>query len=49
MDNQEPNKKPMDIVAEQKLERWLGDVGLSDKEGLVTDNRKEGEKEKAVN
>ena len=49
MDNQEPNKKPMDIVAEQKLERWLKDVGLSDKEGFVTDNQKEGEKEKAVN
>jgi len=36
------NKKPMDIVAEQKLEKWLKDVGLSDKEGFVTDNRKEG-------
>lgn len=24
------NKKPMDIVAEQKLEKWLKDVGLSD-------------------
>lgn len=37
------NKKPMDIVAEQKLEKWLKDVGLSDEEGFVTDNRKEGE------
>lgn len=26
------NKKPMDIVAEQKLEKWLEDVGLSDEE-----------------
>ena len=30
MDNQEPKKTNMDIVAEQKLERWLKDVGLSD-------------------
>jgi len=37
------NKKPMDIVAEQKLDKWLKDVGLSDKEGFVTDNQKEGE------
>ena len=36
------NKKPMDIVAEQKLEKWLKDVGLSDGEGFVTDNQKEG-------
>lgn len=36
------NKKPMDIVAEQKLEKWLHDVGLSDNEGFVTDNQKEG-------
>ena len=43
MNNQEPNKKPMNIVAEQKLEKWLKDVGLSDKEGFVSDNRKEGE------
>ena len=35
------NKTPMDIVAEQKLEKWLKDVGLSDGEGFVTDNRKE--------
>ena len=42
MENQD-DKKPMDIVAEQKLEKWLKDVGLSDKEGFVTDNRKEGE------
>ena len=41
-DNQEPKKRPMDIVAEQKLERWLKDVGLSD-------NTKEDEKKKAVN
>jgi len=27
-DNQEPKKTPMDIVAEQKLEKWLRDVGL---------------------
>lgn len=40
-DNQEP-KKPMDIVAEQKLEKWLKDVGLSDGEGFVSDNQKEG-------
>ena len=40
------NKKPMDIVAEQKLEKWLKDVGLSDKEGLVTDNQKEGAERK---
>lgn len=38
-----PKKKLMDIVAEQKLEKWLKDVGLSDKEGFVTDNQKEGE------
>lgn len=43
---QEPKKKPMDIVAEQKLEKWLKDVGLSDKEGLVTGNRKEGDERK---
>ena len=41
-DNQEPKKKPMDIVAEQKLKKWLKDVGLSDGEGFVTDNQKEG-------
>ena len=39
------NKTPMDIVAEQKLEKWLKDVGLSDGEGFVTDNRKEGDKQ----
>ena len=32
------NKKPMDIVAEQKLEKWLSVVGM-DKEG-----DKEGDK-----
>lgn len=37
------DKTPMDIVAEQKLEKWLKDVGLSDKEGFVSGNRKEGE------
>ena len=45
-DNQEPKKTPMDIVAEQKLERWLKDVGLSDGEGFVSDNRKEGDERK---
>ena len=39
------NKTPMDIVAEQKLEKWLKDVGLSDGEGFVTDNRKEGDEQ----
>jgi len=40
------NKKPMDIVAEQKLKKWLKDVGLSDREGFVSDNRKEGDERK---
>jgi len=31
MAEENKNKKPMDIVAEQKLEKWLKDVGL-DKE-----------------
>lgn len=30
------NKKPMDIVAEQKLERWLKDVGLDKKKEIST-------------
>lgn len=42
-------KTEADRKAEEKLEKWLDDVGLSDKEGFVSDNRKEGEKEKAVN
>lgn len=43
MNDNQDDKKPMDIVAEQKLEKWLKDVGLSDKEGFVSGNRKEGE------
>ena len=43
MTENQNDKKPMDIVAEQKLEKWLKDVGLSDKEGFVSGNRKEGE------
>lgn len=45
-DNQKPKKKSMDIVAEQKLEKWLESVGLSDGEGLVTGNPKEGDERK---
>ena len=37
MNNQEPNKKPMDIVAEQKLEKWLKDVGLDKEEESEVD------------
>ena len=29
-----PNKKPMDIVAEEKLQKWLESVGLSDNTSL---------------
>jgi len=46
MDNQEPSKKPMDIVAEEKLQKWLESVGLPDREGFVTDNQKEGAERK---
>ena len=42
-------KTEADRKAEEKLKKWLKDVGLSDEEGFVTDNRKEGEKKKAVN
>ena len=36
-------KKPMDIVAEQKLEKWLKDAGLEDekKEGENTEEKRE--------
>ena len=30
------NKKPMDIVAERKLEKWLKDVGLDKKKEIST-------------
>ena len=29
-DNQEPKRKPGDIVAEAKLRKWLEDVGLEE-------------------
>ena len=31
-DNQEPKKKPGDIVAEEKLKKWLKDIGLNEME-----------------
>ena len=42
MTENQGDKKPMDIVAEEKLQKWLVDVGLSDGESFVTENRKEG-------
>jgi len=30
MDNQEPKKTPGDVAAEEKLRKWLKDVGLEE-------------------
>lgn len=38
MAEENKNKKPMDIVAEQKLEKWLKNVGL-DKEDKHNESR----------
>jgi len=42
MENQ-GDKKPMDIVAEEKLQKWLVDVGLEDekKEGENAEEKRE--------
>lgn len=41
MNDNQDDKKPMDIVAKQKLEKWLKDVGLDDESMKEGDGQEE--------
>ena len=44
MTENQDDKKPMDIVAEEKLQKWLESVGLSN-EGDYASTERKGQKE----
>lgn len=39
MTENQDDKKPIDIIAEEKLKKWLKDVGLEEKEGDKHESR----------